>query len=138
MAIKSRSPASVAALRGVLAVIRNETIAKRGRGALTGDEVVTIIRRELKQRDEAIDYAKEAGRDDLVRQNQAEQAALRDYLPAGISEEDLRAAMDRAFAAGADTIGTMMSSLKKEFGSRLDGRSASQSVRAFLEQTDSS
>lgn len=136
-AMKSREAESVSALRGLLSAVRNAKIAKNGE-ALTPDELFTIVRREVKQRSEAIEFARKAGREDLVRRNEAEQSVLLAYLPKGVSEDELLAAMQRALSEGANAIGPMMSKLRKEFGSRLDGRVASEAVRSFLAETGGS
>ena len=71
-AMKARDMSTVYVLRGVLAAIANQKIEK-GVAELGAADVVAIVQREAKQREEAEGFARNAGRDDLVVKNTAEQ-----------------------------------------------------------------
>jgi hypothetical protein len=134
-AMRSRATDEVMVLRGLVAAMKNLTIERRTGGAsaeLGAPEITQILRREIKQREEAIAFAEQAGRADLVDKNCREKRYLEAYLPQAVSAADLEAAIARHYAAGATSIGPLMGKLKAEFAARLDGKLASEAVREFL------
>jgi hypothetical protein len=133
-AMKSRAAVEVSALRGLLAAIRNAGIERRGKGGLGEADLVQILRREIKQREEAIGFAEQAGRRDLVEKNRAEREVLERFLPHALGREEIEAAVERAYEGGANAIGPLIAKLKAEFGARLDPRAASEIVREFLKK----
>lgn len=133
-AMKARDALVVSVLRGVVAAAKNAKVEKRG-AELDEAELVQIVRRELRKREEASEFAQKGGRDDLVAQNDAERAVLSTYLPATPTPEALAATV-RELAAGMETpdMGALMRELKAAYGAALDGREASQVVRRVLEE----
>ncbi len=114
-------------LRGVLAEITR--VEKDVRREANEAEIVQVIKRERARRDEMLEFARKGGRADLVSQNEAEARILDSYLPAALSEDELRAAIGEQVAAGVVQMGALMKALKDRFGARLDGRVASQLVK---------
>jgi uncharacterized protein YqeY len=140
-AMRSRATDEVMVLRGLVAAMKNLTIERRGvaggaGGELGTAEITQILRREIKQREEAIAFAEQAGRADLVEKNGREKRYLETYLPQAVSAADLEAAIARHYEAGAASIGPLMGKLKAEFGARLDGKLASEAVREFLRRRE--
>lgn len=135
-AMKSRAAIEVAVLRGLLAAIKNATIERRssGGGGLGEAEIVQIVRREIKQREEAIAFAEQAKRSELVEKNRAERDVLQGFLPEELDRGEILVAIGRHHDSGAITIGALMGKLKAEFGARLDGRIASALIRDFLKE----
>ena len=136
-AMLSRATDEVMVLRGLVAAMKNLRIERRSAAAgasaeLGGAEITQILRREIKQREEAIAFAEQAGRADLVEKNGREKRYLEAYLPQALSTDDLSRAIARHHEAGATSIGALMGKLKAEFGARLDGKAASEAVREFL------
>jgi hypothetical protein len=131
-AMKARDMSVVYVLRGVLAVSKNVKVEKRI-ATLPEADLVQIIRREMRQREEAEEFATKAGRQDLVTQNHAERRILEPYLPALLSDTELEARI-RELARGADnpSIGTIMAALRTESAGRYDGRRASEIAKAVL------
>lgn len=131
-AMKARDALVVSVLRGIVAAVKNAKVEKRG-AALGDDELVQIVRREVRKRDEACDFARKAGREDLVAQNESEREVLARYLPAtpaaGALEDRVR---EMVAAAATPDLGSVMRALKAEYGSALDGREASEVVRRVL------
>ncbi len=82
-AFKARDNTTVQTLRLLLAAVHNREIEKRisGEVILTDEEVVTIIRREAKERNEAIEIYQQAGRSDRADEEQKELEVLKAYLP---------------------------------------------------------
>jgi uncharacterized protein YqeY len=138
-AMRSRATGEVMVLRGLVAAMKNLTIERRaGRASaeLGAPEITQILRREIKQREEAIAFAEQAGRADLVEKNSREKRYLETYLPQALSAADLEAAIARHYATGATSIGPLMGKLKAEFAARLDGKLASEAVREFLRRRE--
>jgi len=131
-AMKARDMPKVYVLRGLLAAIKNLKVEKRG-AALGEDEIVQIVRREIRKREEAEEFAAKAGRGELVEQNRAERAMLEVYVPAQLDPSQLEQAIrELATAPGGRSIGTIMGGLKARFGARFDGRQASEIARRVL------
>jgi uncharacterized protein YqeY len=95
-------------------------------------EIVQILKRERARRDEALGFARQGNRPDLIAQNEAEARVLDGYIPAGVGAEEIRAAIEGSIAAGVTQIGPMMKALKDQFGARLDGKLASEMVKEAL------
>ena len=131
-AMKAREMTSVYVLRGVTAAAKNLKVERRTAELSEGD-LLEIIRRELKKRQEAEDFAAKAGRDDLVQQNAAERAVLEPYLPAMLTGAELEALVRSLIAStpGA-ALGQIMSALKAAHAGRYDGREASEVARRLL------
>lgn len=136
-AMRARAADQVLVLRGLLAAVKNLKIERRGAAGgesveLAEADIAGIVRREIKQREEALGFAEQGGRSDLVAKNRAEKEMLERMLPQALSGEELEAAIRRHHEAGAANIGALMAKLKAEFGPRLDGKTASEAVRKFL------
>jgi uncharacterized protein len=96
------------------------------------DEIIQIIKRERARRDESLDFARRGKRYDLITQYEAEAKVLEGYLPAGVGEAEVHAALAAQIAAGVNQIGPIMKALRDQFGVRLDGKMASAAVKAAL------
>jgi uncharacterized protein YqeY len=129
-AMKSSDKLRTMTLRGVLAEITR--VEKDVRREANETEIVQIIKRERTRRDETLGFARQGGRADLVVQNEQEARVLDSYLPAALSEGELRAAIAEQVAAGVQQMGPLMKALKDRFGAQLDGRVASQLVKEAL------
>lgn len=128
--MKSGDKLRTMTLRGVLAEITR--IEKDVRREANETEIVQVIKRERARRDEALGFARQGGRTDLIAQNEEEARVLDSYLPAAIDDKELRAAINEQIAAGVNQIGPLMKALKDRFGAQLDGRVASQMVKEAL------
>jgi hypothetical protein len=121
-------------VRMALAAIKQAEVDKR----TTLDEmtVIALLQKEIKNRKEAIEEAKTAGRDDLIKDNQAEIAVLKAFLPEAMSADELREIVKSAIAetgasAPSDTGKVMKVALEKVAG-RASGGEVSAIVRALL------
>ena len=129
-AMKARDTATVMTIRGVLTEITRleKDVCRDANEA----EIVQILKRERARREEALGFARQANRQDLIIQNEAEAKILDGYIPAGVGAGEIRAAIDAQVAAGVAQIGPLMKALKDEFGARLDGKLASELVKEAL------
>ncbi len=91
-----------------------------------------MLKRERARREEALGFARQANRADLIAQNEAEAKILDGYIPAGLSADELQAAIAESIAAGANQMGAVMKALREKFGARLDGKLASELVKQAL------
>ena len=128
--MKARDTATVMTIRGVLTEITRleKDVCRDANEA----EIVQILKRERARREEALGFARQANRQDLIIQNEAEAKILDGYIPAGVGAGEIRAAIDAQVAAGVAQIGPLMKALKDEFGARLDGKLASELVKEAL------
>jgi hypothetical protein len=129
-AMKAGDTRKVLTLRGVLAEITR--VEKDVRREANEAEILQVLKRERARRQEALDFARKANRADLIDQNEQEARVLEAYLPAALSPEEVRAAIDEQLSAGAAQIGPIMKALRDKFGARLDGKLASELVKQAL------
>jgi uncharacterized protein YqeY len=129
-AMKSGDKLRMMALRGVLSEISR--MEKDVRRDPNDAEIVQIIKRERAKREESLEFARKAARQDLIDQNEAEAKVLESYLPAATSADEIRAEIQAAMSAGASQIGPIMKALRDKFGASLDGKVASELVKEAL------
>ncbi len=96
------------------------------------DVVVQVISRAIKQRKDAAEQMRAGGRAELAENEEAQLAVLASYLPAGLTEADLRALVREAMAAGANQVGAVMAALMPKIRGRFDGKEANRIVREEL------
>ena len=134
-AMKAREMPRVYVLRGLLAAAKNLKVERRG-AALTEADLVQLVRREIRKREEAEEFAVKGGRDDLVAQNRSERAMLEAYAPPALDPAELeRAIRDIVGAPESRTLGAVMAALRGRFAGRFDGRQASDIARRVLAET---
>lgn len=121
-------------LRFLRADIKNVEI-ERGR-PLTDDEIVEVIRRQIRLRRDAIEQFAQGSRQDLVEREQAQIAVLQEYLPPQLSDEELlrlaREVARELEAAGPRDMGRVMPVLRERVGSRAEGRAIAEAARQAL------
>ncbi|MDR2076761.1 MAG: GatB/YqeY domain-containing protein [Desulfovibrio sp.] len=103
----------------------------------TDEDILTVIARQCKQRQDSTEQFRLAGRQDLADKESAEHAILRSYLPKPLEGEDLveavRAAVAAVNASGMRDMGRVMQRLTAAHKARLDGKAASAAVKAVLQ-----
>ena len=131
-AMKARDMPRVYVLRGVIAAVKNLKVERRGAEIGEGD-LVQVVRKEIRKREEAEEFAVKAGRQEAVEQNRSERAMLEAYAPAQLDQSALEQAI-REIAAdpGSRNLGAVMGALKARFAGRFDGRQASDIARRVL------
>jgi uncharacterized protein len=134
-AMKQRDRTRVAALRMLGAALKNAEI-EAGR-SLTEQEEQTILRRQLKQREESAEAFRNAGREEQAASESAEAEIVRAYLPALLSQTELEEIVDRAIdqtgAEGMRDMGAVMSLAMDLSEGRAEGRALSALARARLQ-----
>lgn len=121
-------------LRGVLAAIKQVEIDQRIE--LKDEDVLGILQKQVKSRNESISDAEKAGRQDLIDEAKAEISLLEKYLPAGLSEEEVKAIVEEAIAeVGASSpadMGNVMKVLMPKVKGKADGSLVSKMVKDLL------
>ena len=106
------------------------------RREIDNEEVIKLIQRGIKQREEAITQYKAASRDDLVQKEQEQVDIFMLYLPAQISEEELEAGMKEIIsqvgATSMKDIGKVMGNATKRFAGVADGKRINEMVKKLL------
>jgi len=106
------------------------------RKELTDEEVIKLIQKGIKQREEAIIQYTEASRDDLVAKEQEQLDVFKEYLPKQLSDEELEAGMKEIITeVGAETIkdmGKVMGAATKRFAGVADGKRINEMVKKLL------
>ncbi len=134
-AMKERDRTRVGALRMLGAALKNAEI-EAGR-PLTEQEEQTVLRRQLKQRDESAEAFRRAGREERAAAESAEAEIVRSYLPEPLSQEELEEIVERAMnetgATSMRDMGAVMGRAMELSGGRAEGRELSALVRGRLQ-----
>ncbi len=136
-AMKAKNERAVSTLRMVNAALKNADIEARTTGKEMGDaEVLGLLQKMIKQRQESVEMYKKGGRDDLVKQEEEEIAVISAYLPKQMSEAEVAAAIDAAIketgAAGMKDMGKVIAVLRGKYAGQMDFGKASGMVKAKL------
>lgn len=136
-AMKAGERAKVDALRLINAALKDKDIEARGAGkTLTGDDVLALLQKMIKSRQESLDIYEKAGREDLAAKERGEIAVISAYLPQQLSEaeaaEAIKAAIAEVGAASIKDMGKVVASLKAKYTGRMDFGKASALVKAAL------
>jgi len=137
-ALKSRDKMRTGTLRLINAAIQDRDIANRGAGKdpVNDDEILQILTKMVKQREESARAFEEGGRIELAEQERGEIAIIKEYLPSQLGEAETRAAAQEAInesgAAGLRDMGRVMAVLKERYPGRMDFSSASAIVKELL------
>lgn len=129
---KARDKAGTLLLGTVLSDIRNRRIELGHE--LSDEEVREVLRRAVKRRREAVEAYEKAGRQELADNESAEIARLSAYLPANVSDDEIRDAARAAVAGGATNIGAVMGVLMPRFRGRAEGATINRIAREELEK----
>ena len=137
-ALKARDQRRTTTLRAISAAIKDRDIVNRGesKAPATNDEIISIIQKMVKQREESFAIYAEAGRQDLATVEKEEIDILNEFLPKGLTEDEIdaaiRAAIEKTGASGAKDMGKVIASLKADYPGRIDFGKAAGQVKAAL------
>ncbi len=134
MKAKEAGKQELSVIRMVRSAIRQIEIDSKKE--LDDADVMDIISKEVKMRKDSIEEFRKGGREDLVAQNEAEVSILMKYLPAQLTEDEIRAFVQEAVtatgAATAKDMGKVMAALMPKVKGRADGKLVNTVVRAAL------
>ena len=133
-AFKAKKTDEVAVLRMLKAAVKNKQIELRRE--LADNEILDVVAKQVKQRQESIDQFRAAGRVDLAEIEERELLILRAYLPTALSPAQLEEAVNTTIqalgASGMKDMGKVMNAILGEHAGRVDGKELSALVRAKL------
>jgi len=127
----------VSTLRGLKSVLLNEKVAtgKRETG-LSDDEVITLLAKEAKKRQESADLYLQGGDQTRADKESAEKVIVEAYLPARLSEAEISTLVDEVIAAtggsGQSALGPTIGQVKQRVGANADGALIARIVRQKL------
>ena len=137
-AMKAGDKARLAAVRLILAKIKDRDIELRTATSMPDDDtlVVDVLQKMVKQRRESIAMYEQGGRTELAAQEQAELVVIESFLPKQLSEDETRAAIEsiktELDASTVKDMGRVMATLKERHGTVIDMSKASALVKAAL------
>jgi len=137
-AMKSKNAERLSTVRLVQAAIKDRDIANRGAGKeeASDDEILQILAKMVKQRDESAKIYEENARPELAAKERAEIAVLHDFLPKQLSDAEVRsnitAIIAEIGAAGPKDMGKVMAVLKERYAGQMDFSKASGAVKEQL------
>ena len=138
VAMKARDQRRVSTLRMVNSALKDRDIAARGEGkpALAEEDILGLMQKLTKQRQESLEIYEKAGRADLATQEREEIEIIAGFMPKAMSEAEAKAAIEAVIAvtgaAGMKDMGKVMAALKERHAGKLDIAKASGLVKALL------
>jgi len=135
-AMRARDELRSGTIRMVLTAIKNEEVSGKEARELSDSEVITVLSREAKKRREAAEAYEQAGAKDRASNEKAEGVIIAEYLPAQLSEAEIKdliaAAIAETGAVGPQQMGLVMKSIQPKIAGRADGGLVSSLVKAAL------
>ena len=138
-AMKARDKRAISTTRLIIAALKDRDIAARGRGQPDGigeDDIQSLLRTMVKQRQEAIQLLEQGGRMELVEQEKEEIAVIQRFMPRQLSDDEIKAAVAGVIkeldAHSLKDIGRCMAALKERHAGEMDFGKASGMVRQAL------
>ena len=136
-AMRAQQPEMLTTLRMFLAAVKNREIEKRAKGGepeLSEDEVLAVLRSEVKKRRDAISEFQKGGRQELADKEAREMAILEKYLPAEISDEEIEKILQPLVAgASASDFGRVMGAAMRAVAGRASGDRVNAVVKRLLQ-----
>ena len=137
-AMKDKDTVRLATLRMVNAALKDKDIEIRvaGEGEVSDADVLTVLQKMLKQREESASTYRDNNRPELAEKEEAEMAVINEYMPKQLEGADLEAAIDKAIAeSGAEgprDMGKVMAYLKEHYAGQINMGSVSGVVKGKL------
>jgi uncharacterized protein YqeY len=137
-AMKAKDERKLSTLRMVNSTLKNADIEARGQGKppLGDPEVLAVLQKMIKQRQESVELYDKGGRAELAAQEREEIAVISAYLPKQMSEDEVKAAISAVVAetgaAGIKDMGKVIGVLKTKYAGQMDFAKASALVKAAL------
>lgn len=135
-AMKEKDELKLSVVRMLKSAVRYREV--EGEKAITLDEtgILQVVATEIKRRRDSVEQYRAGAREDLARKEEAEIAILQGYLPAQLSEAELRAKVDEVVAKvgakGPKDMGAVMKALLPEVQGRAEGKAVSDLVKQRL------
>lgn len=135
-AMLAKDEAGVRGLRAIKAAIIVAKTEKGAGGILAADKELALLQKLVKQRKESIEIFEKENRTDLAQKEKEEVAVIEKYLPAMMSEEEVRAAVQKIIAETGATsqkeMGKVMGAASKAFAGKADNKLVADIVKSLL------
>lgn len=137
-AMKAKNERRVSTLRMINSALKNADIEARGagKGPLSDADLLGLLQKMIKQRQESVELYEKGGRTDLAAQEREEIAIIQDFLPQQMSDDEMQAAVDAAIqesgAAGMKDMGRVIAVLRGRYAGQMDFAKASALTKARL------
>jgi len=137
-AMKAKDERKLSTLRMVNSTIKNADIDARGQGKppLSDEDLLSLLQKMIKQRQESVELYQKGGRADLVAQEQGEIEIITGYLPKQMSESEIAdtvaALVKETGATAMKDMGRVMAAIKERYAGKLDTGKASAAVKKLL------
>ena len=128
--MKNKDSFSLGVIRMLKGAIQLEKINKKRE--LNDDEVIAVISKQIKMRNDSIKEFEKANRTDLVEQNQKEIAILNTYMPEQLSDEEVNKIIDEAFVKLNPTSSKDMGIIMKEISPKVKGKADMGKVNSII------
>ncbi len=133
MALKAGQRKKVDVLRYVLSLIDKKELSMPT-GEMTNEDELTVLRKELKNKKEAMVLFAKGGRDDLVKDSQEEIDILSAYMPEEVSDEEVKKKVVEVVAEKGANFGMVMKEVMSCFGGRVEGGVVSALVKQEIDK----
>ena len=135
--LKNKDKTVFPTLRLIISAIKDFKIASKVKeGSLKDQEIISILKKMNKQRNDSCEAYKKAGREDLLKKEQEEISIINNFLPKQMSDEETKnickKVIENLQAKSIKDMGKVMGSLKKEYGDVLDFSKVSNIIKGFL------
>ena len=131
-AMKSKDSFTLGVIRMAKGAIQLEAINKKK--DLTDEDVVSVIAKQIKMRNDSVNEFTKAGRTDLAEQNKKEIEILNKYMPEQLSSDEVHKIIDEAFAKINPTSSKDMGLIMKEVSPKLKGKADMSLVNAIIKE----
>lgn len=137
-AMKSKDAPRLSTIRLIQAEIKTRDIANRsaGKGDASDDEILQIMAKMVKQREESAKIYEDNARPELAAKERAEIVVVQDFMPKQLSDAEMRsnitAAITEAGASGIKDMGKVMAVLKERYAGQMDFAKASSVLKELL------
>ena len=140
-ALKSKDKTLISTLRLIMAAIKERDIANRTDGkkeAVKDSEIIKVLRKMKKQRQDSADLYKKGGRDELLEAEEGEIKIIDTFLPKQLNEEETqkicKEVIESVGATSVKDMGKIMGSLKKKYSDSIDFSKVNIIVKGLLNQ----
>jgi uncharacterized protein YqeY len=137
-AMKAGDKGRLGAIRLIQAALKDKDIEARGagKGQASDEEILALLQKMIKQRQESIVMYEQGGRPELAQQEREEAAVITSYLPQQMDESEVKAAIEAAIAetgaASMKDMGKVVGFLRGKYAGRMDFAKASGLVKEML------
>ena len=135
--LKNKEKNGFPTLRLIISAIKDFKIASKVReGSLKDQEIISILKKMNKQRNDSCEAYKKAGREDLLKKEQEEISIINNFLPKQMSDEETKKIWEEAIkssrASSMNDLGKVMGLLKSKYADSLDFSKVSSIIKSLL------